>query len=85
MIPPINACELDAGRPRNQVPRFQAIAESKIANTIAIPAREPIEISKSTGSRLTTANATAVPPRQTPRKLQRPDRITADRGVSDLV
>ncbi len=29
--------------------------------------------------------ATAVPPRSTPRKLQKPDQTTAFRGPSDLV
>ena len=36
---PIRVCELDAGSPRYQVPRFQTIAASKSASTIASPRR----------------------------------------------
>ena len=38
MIEPISVCELDAGRPSYQVPRFQMIAAISSANTIAKPA-----------------------------------------------
>ncbi len=34
-IEPIRVCELEAGRPSHQVPRFQMIAEISSANTIA--------------------------------------------------
>ena len=38
MIEPISVCELEAGRPSYQVPRFQMIAAISSANTIAKPA-----------------------------------------------
>ncbi len=38
MIEPISVCELEAGKPRYQVPRFQTMAAIKSANTIAKPA-----------------------------------------------
>src|SRR5215469_4711038 len=41
MIDPISVCELEAGRPRYQVPRFQMIAAINSANTIANPAELP--------------------------------------------
>ena len=41
MIEPISVCELDAGRPSHQVPRFHKIAETSRANTIAKPAPRP--------------------------------------------
>src|SRR5580704_2069230 len=59
MIEPISVCELDAGRPRYQVPRFHKIADMSSANTIAQPAPEPTLITNSTGNSATTANATA--------------------------
>ena len=34
-IEPISVCELDAGMPKDQVPRFQMIAAIRSANTIA--------------------------------------------------
>jgi hypothetical protein len=41
MIEPIRVCELDAGRPRYQVPKFQRIAEMSRANTMAKPVDDP--------------------------------------------
>ena len=41
MIEPIKVWELDAGRPKYQVPRFQMIAAISSANTIAKPALLP--------------------------------------------
>ena len=35
MIEPISVCELEAGRPRYQVPRFQTIAAMSSAKTMA--------------------------------------------------
>ncbi len=84
-IAPINVCELDAGKLRYQVPRFQTIAAVKRARTIAMPVPDPIETRSSTGRRCTMLKATAVPPRWTPMKLQMPDNTTAVRGRSDLV
>ena len=39
MIEPISVCELEAGNPTYQVPKFQTIAEISSAKTIANPAR----------------------------------------------
>jgi hypothetical protein len=58
-IDPIKVCELDAGRPRYHVPKFQSVAEMSKANTMANPAPEPTFRTSSTGSSATTANATA--------------------------
>jgi hypothetical protein len=41
MIEPIKVCELDAGRPRYQVPKFQMMAAISSAKTIAKPAALP--------------------------------------------
>jgi hypothetical protein len=41
MIDPISVWELEAGRPKYQVPRFQMIAAIKRAKTIAKPALLP--------------------------------------------
>ena len=41
MIDPIRVCELEAGRPKYQVPTFQMIAAINSANTIAKPALLP--------------------------------------------
>src|SRR5580704_19269288 len=38
MIEPIRVCELEAGNPKYHVPRFQMIAATSNANTIAKPA-----------------------------------------------
>ena len=41
MTEPISVCELDAGSPKYQVPRFQMIAAINKANTMAKPAPLP--------------------------------------------
>ena len=41
MIQPIKVCELEAGRPKYQVPRFYIMAAISSANTIAKPALLP--------------------------------------------
>jgi hypothetical protein len=51
MIEPIRVWELEAGRPRYQVPTFQMMAERRSANTMAKPALEPMLITSSTGRR----------------------------------
>src|ERR1700722_5099634 len=56
---PTSECELEAGSPRYQVPRFQMIAEISRAKTIAKPAPEPTLSTSSTGSSASTPNATA--------------------------
>lgn len=37
IIAPISVCELDAGKPKYHVPKFQIIAASNSENTIASP------------------------------------------------
>src|ERR1035438_5517795 len=41
IIEPINVCELEAGRPKYHVPKFQMIAATSKAKTIANPALLP--------------------------------------------
>ena len=77
MIEPMSACELDAGRPRYQVPRFQMIAANSSAKTMAKPALVPTCNISSTGSSEMMPNATAPLERTTPRKLKKPDQTTA--------
>src|SRR6266851_3851297 len=77
MMEPISVCELDAGRPRYQVPRFQIIAAISGANTIAKPAELPTCNINSTGSSEMMPNATAPLDSRTPRKLKDPDQTTA--------
>ena len=84
-IAPMSVCELEAGSPRYQVPRFQTIAATSSASNIASPAPVPLATSRSTGSRLMMLIATAIPPTNTPRKLHTPDRITAVHGRSERV
>src|SRR5271170_5351796 len=50
MIDPIKVCELDAGNPNHQCPRFHKIAATNCANTIANPALDPTCKISSTGS-----------------------------------
>src|SRR5262247_2137847 len=85
IIEPINACELEAGRPKYHVPKFQAMAATSSDSTISNPAFLPMLISKSTGNRCTMLKATAAPPSNTPRKFIDPDQITAVQGFRDPV
>ena len=75
MIEPISVCELEAGRPRYQVPRFQMIAAISSANTIANPAELPTCRISSTGSSEMMPNATAPLDSRTPEEIEqtRPD------------
>ena len=82
---PINVCELDAGRPRYQVPRFQMMAAISSANTMAKPAALPTCRMSSTGNRDTMPNATAPDEISTPRKLKKPDHTTAIGAGSEWV
>src|SRR3984957_3786989 len=77
MIEPIRVCELDAGRPKDQVPRFQMIAAINSANTMAKPALDPTCRINSTGSSETMPKATAPDDHSTPRRLNIPDQTTA--------
>jgi len=85
MIDPIRVCELEAGSPFHHVPRFQRIAPTSRAMTMASPSTEPMFTRRSTGKRWMMLKATAVPPRKTPQTLQTPERTTACHGASDLV
>ena len=53
MMEPIMVCELEAGRPRHQVARFQRMAAMRRAKTMAKPEPELTLRMSSTGSRLT--------------------------------
>src|SRR5665213_1712991 len=77
MIEPIRVCELDAGRPKYQVPTFQLIAAINSANTIAKPALEPTCRISSTGNSETMPKATAPLESNTPNRLNIPDHTTA--------
>src|SRR5271166_2729936 len=77
MIEPISVCELEAGSPIHHVPRFQMIAAISKAKTIAKPAEEPTCRINSTGSSETMLKATAPVENSTPRKLKKPDQMTA--------
>ena len=85
MIEPIRVCELEAGRPKYQVPRFQMIAAISSANTIAKPALLPTCRISSTGSSETMPKATAPEESSTPRKLKKPDHTTANSAGSEWV
>ena len=84
-IEPISVCELEAGRPSDQVPRFQMIAAINSANTIAKPALEPTCRMSSTGSSETMPKATAPVDQSTPARFQQPDHTTATCGCSEWV
>ena len=85
MIEPIKVCELEAGNPRYQVPRFQTMAEINREKTMAKPAAEPTFMTSSTGSKLRMPKATAPVEISTPIKFQMPDQITATHGGRLLV
>ncbi len=79
-IDPIKVWELETGNPYHQVPRFQIMPASNKESTITMDRTDELSVSRSTGKRLTMANATAVPPSSTPRKLQTPENKTAGVG-----
>ena len=85
MIEPISEWELEAGRPRYQVAKFQMIAAPSSESTIASPRPVLMLTSRSTGRRWTMLNATPIPPAWTPMKFQRPDQTTAGVGFRLLV
>jgi hypothetical protein len=85
MIEPIRVCELDAGNPKYQVPRFHRIAESSREKTIANPAADPTLSINSTGRSASTPKATAPLEVRTPIRFQRPDHTTATVGRRELV
>ena len=85
MIEPIRVCELDAGKPNAQVPRFQMIAAISSANTMAKPALLPTCKINSTGSSEMMPKATAPDDARTPRRLNVPDQTTAKLAGSERV
>ncbi|MCY1431201.1 hypothetical protein D9M71_471640 [compost metagenome] len=85
MIEPINVCEEEDGRPSHQVPRFQMIADSNKAKTMAKPAEEPTLRISSTGNRAMMPKATAPLDSSTPRKLKKPDQTTATEAGREWV
>jgi hypothetical protein len=78
-------CELEAGKPKYQVPRFQMMAAIKSANTMAKPALEPTCRINSTGSSETMPKATAPLESSTPNRLNMPDQTTAICAGSERV
>src|SRR5271169_3762112 len=85
MIEPMRVWDDEDGRPKNQVPRFQTIAATRRAKTMAKPALLPTWRMSSTGSRETMAKATAPEDVKTPRKFQNPDHTTATWGSREWV
>src|SRR5262245_9409654 len=85
MIDPISVWELDDGSPRYQVPRFQMMAATSSAKTIAKPVVEPTWRINSTGKSETIPNATAPEDTSTPAKFQKPDHTTATCASSEWV
>ncbi|CAB4344120.1 unannotated protein [freshwater metagenome] len=88
MRPPMMACDEDEGSPRAHVRKFQKIAPKSAANVTF----KPIGIDPAaTAGRLSIATvlemvlATAVPIMNAGKKLNMAERMTALRGVSDLV
>ncbi len=77
IIDPINVCELEAGKPKYQVLRFQIMAATSRAKTMANPALLPTCRINSTGNREMIPTATSPVEVSTPRKFQKPDHTTA--------
>ena len=77
MIEPIRVWELEAGKPKAQVPKFQRMAAINRANTMAKPALLPTCKINSTGSSEMMPKATAPEDVSTPSRLNRPDQTTA--------
>jgi hypothetical protein len=82
---PMRVCELDAGMPRYQVPRFQMIAESSKERMVAMPMPEPPATTRSSGRSLMMPIATEMPPMSTPLKLKNAETSTAVVGLSAWV
>ena len=74
---PMSVCELEAGNPKYQVPRFHKMAPRSSARTMASPAPLPPDESSSTGKSLRMPIATAMPPVSTPSRLKSPLHMTA--------
>ena len=85
MIEPISVCELEAGSPRYQVPRFQAIAPMRSAKTIANPALEPDLQDQFDRQQRDDAVGDGAARGHDPRKLKTPDQTTARCAGSECV
>ena len=85
MIEPIKVCELDAGKPKAQVPRFHRMAAINSANTMANPALLPTWRINSTGNSEMMPKATAPEEVSTPARLNKPDQTTAKFAGSERV
>src|ERR1700719_2590955 len=85
IIEPIKVCELDAGNPSHQVPRFQMMAAVNSAKTMANPALLPTCRMSSTGSNDTIPKATIPEEATTPKKFQNPLQTTATCGSKEWV
>ena len=77
---PMRVCELEAGRPKYQVPTFQMMAEMRRENTMAKPGAEPTWITNSTGRSAITPKATIPVEVKTPVRFHNPDQMTAIQG-----
>src|SRR3984957_1730930 len=80
MMEPNKVWELEAGKPKYQVPTFQTIAEMSREKTMANPGAEPTWMTSSTGKSDMAPNATNPDEVKTPVKLQSPDQTTATQG-----
>ncbi len=85
MMEPIRVWELEAGNPKYQVLRFQIMAATRRAKTIANPALLPTCRMSSTGNSEMMPNATNPDEVTTPRKFHKPDHTTAMCGSSEWV
>src|SRR3984957_741422 len=85
MMEPIKVCELDAGKPKAQVPRFHRMAAINSANTMAKPALLPTWRINSTGKSEMMPKATAPEEHKTPARLNMPDQTTATLAGSERV
>lgn len=83
-IEPISVCELDAGSPRYQVPKFQIIAAMRSESTTQTQ-NTMLELPIfSSGRSFMIHIATPVPPMITPKKLKNAANMTAFFGVSEF-
>jgi hypothetical protein len=80
----MRVCELDAGSPIYQVPKFQIIAAIKRDNTAQIPNASDDVASFSRGRSFIIPIATPVPPMSTQRKLKNAASTTAFFGEREL-
>ena len=80
----MSVCELDAGIPIYQVPKFQMIAAISSESTTQIPNSSDEFAIFSRGSSFMIPIATHVPPTRTPTKLKNAANTTAFFGESEF-